>query len=153
MTGNINSRLISTGVLTLLLLASSLMGSCSSAPMEDSTPVLVEDDIVVYYGIALAGLQSHLVYNVRKSYYNIMLAFKDVKKTLKPLWELYHPSFILLQLENTTYDRLVCPLYKMYSSIQEALQRPSTDNQWRHNMTVLSFITETQTQAVCIRVS
>ena len=70
-TGNMNCQLLSTGLLTLLLLTSSLVGRSSSAPVEDGTTGRSNSELVPLW------LRSYCIYQAQG------LPSQDVANTLK----------------------------------------------------------------------
>ena len=58
-----------------------------------------------------------------------------------------------LQLSGTIFDNVVCPLFGFYTRMEQALLDLSESDRRYHNVSVLTFVVERQTKALCERVS
>ena len=58
-----------------------------------------------------------------------------------------------MQLNDTVFDNLVCPLFGIYSRMQQTLMSLSEDDQNYHNVSVLNFVVERQAESLCELVS
>ena len=66
---------------------------------------------------------------------------------------LTHCILFIFQLNGTMFDNLVCPLFEIYSDMQQTLQILSEGDVKHHSVSVLTFVTERQIEALCRRVS
>ena len=140
-----------------VLVLSCLLAASSSAPQaqklrEDrSTTQLEVDDIGVYFKWVVEAVNpeaSTLSMEVSNSnvtlaiYYNVTIS--SLHSCLLSL---------VLQLKDTTFNSLVCPLFGIYSRFSTALQSLPEEDPRHHDVSVLVFVTERHAESLCEDVS
>ena len=140
-----------------MLVLSCLLAASSSAPQaqklrEDrSTTQLEVDDIGVYFKWVVEAVNpeaSTLSMEVSNSnvtlaiYYNVTIS--SLHSCLLSL---------VLQLKDTTFNSLVCPLFGIYSCFYVALQSLPEEDPRHHDVSVLVFVTERHAESLCEDVS
>ena len=123
------------------------MAVSSSAPLSirDIRPLHL-DDIGAYFSMVVKEIdivQSTLSLEVSSYFACIFLDNAYM----------YLKCATILQLSDTIFDDLVCPLFGIYSRMQQTLLSIS-ENDWRHrSVSVLNFLMERQAETLCERVS
>ena len=106
---------------------------------------LVLDDIGVYYETVLEAIE---ISNTSLEVRSILIIPSPTKPAI---YIMFHNN--ITQLTNGTGYDLVCSLFRVYSHVQVMLDTLPEDDERQHNVSVLAFVTEKQTEAVCHRVS
>ena len=57
------------------------------------------------------------------------------------------------KMDDEGFNRLLCPLFGMYSRMQQTLLSLLENDERHHNVSLLTFLFERETGAVCERVS
>ena len=137
-----------------VLVLSCLLAASSSAPQaqklrEDrSTTQLEVDDIGVYFKwVVEAANPEASTLSMEVSNSNVTLAQCNNIITSLLLLSL------ILQLKDTTFNSLVCPLFGIYSRFYTALQSLPEEDPRHHDVSVLVFVTERHAKSLCEDVS
>ena len=137
-----------------VLVLSCLLAASSSAPQaqkprEDrSTTQLEVDDIGVYFKwvVEAANPEASTLSMVSNSNVTLAIYVTIIITSLLLL-------SLVLQLKDTTFNSLICPLFGIYSRFYVALQSLPEEDPRHHNVSVLVFVTERHAGSLCEDVS
>ena len=141
--------LLSSDARKFLLVVSCLFAMSSSAPVDECSPDVTVRDNVRKLHLDDIGVYLHQIF--KETYY-----FPHTSLTLEVRTNRIFVTELKMhffQLNGTVFDSHVCPLFGIYSHLEQTLQTLSENDTITHNVSVLTFVTKRQTEALCERVS